>query len=113
MDLLALKRYDFLRFYYKHLRESLEQLHHDDIPTWEDVREEVRNKEMYGFWAMESILPLIALNKEAAKGSSLESFADEEAFNRQRKIMLSEKRVYETMKYSLVRFDDLGIFDFV
>ncbi|KAL5278004.1 hypothetical protein ACFFRR_002944 [Megaselia abdita] len=111
LDLLATKRYDFLRFYYKHLKESLELLHHDDIPTWEDVREEVRNKELYGFWTMEAILPIIALNKDTAKDSSIEKFADAEAFNNQRKIMLSEKRVYETMKYSLVRFDELGILD--
>lgn len=109
LDLLATKRYDFLRFYYRHLKQSLETLQYDDIPTWEDVKEEVTKKELYGFWAMESILPLIALNKDTAKDSSLDTLANEEALNNQRKIMLSEKRVYETMKYSLMRFDDLGV----
>lgn len=111
VDLLASKRHEFLRFYYKHLKESLEQLHHDDIPTWEDVSEEVKDKEMYGFWAMHAILPIIALNKDSSKDSSIEIFTDKTAFDKKRQVMLSEKRVYESMKYSLARFDELAILD--
>lgn len=111
MDLLASKRYDFLRIYYKHLKESLQQLNFEDIPTWEDVREEVKSKEMFGFFTMEAILPIIALNKDKSKDSSMETLTDKDAFTEASRAMLSEKRVYESMKYSLARFDELAIFD--
>jgi len=77
-EILKTKRYELLRFYYSHLKATLNKLNYNKIPTWEEFKNEIRATEFYGFFAYEAVLPVIALDKEASKDNSFETFVNQE-----------------------------------
>ncbi|XP_055371363.1 uncharacterized protein LOC129605555 [Condylostylus longicornis] len=110
-EILKTKRYELLRFYFGHLKNTLKILNYKKIPTWEEFKNEIHSTEFYGFFAYEAILPVICLDKEASKDNSFETFTDEKKSLENREKVINSKRFIEMSKYSLDRFDELGILD--
>lgn len=111
LNVLISKRYILLRTYYEALRSTLEALNFDKIPSWEDLKTDLKAKEFIGFWAFEAILPLLSMDKESSKDNSIESFNNEEGSRRKRQVMFTSDRFLSTIKYLLDRFDELGVLD--
>lgn len=111
LDDLQTRRDEYLKVYYMELEATLKSQNYGKIPTFGDLEKCVLAREVYGFFACFAILPLVALNKEAAKENSLDNLADENYAQRKIVEMYSTPRVVETLKYGLKRFDQLKCFD--
>lgn len=111
LNVLITKRYTLLRTYYEVLQTTLEAFDFDKIPSWEEFKNDLRAKELIGFWAFEGVLPLLSMDKESSKDNSIESFNSDEGSRKKRQIMFSSERFLSTIKYMLDRFDELGVLD--
>ncbi|XP_055389847.1 uncharacterized protein LOC129618851 [Condylostylus longicornis] len=111
INILKSKRNELLKHYYNSLIETLNKINFKPIPSMEDIEREVRNKEFFGFFAFEGILPTISMHPEYCKKANVDKFSTDEVLAWRRKVMFSTDRYIETMRYSLKRFDSLGILD--
>uniref|UniRef100_T1GZ73 CHK kinase-like domain-containing protein n=1 Tax=Megaselia scalaris TaxID=36166 RepID=T1GZ73_MEGSC len=110
VDTLINKREYLIEVYYDSLKDTLKSLHYETIPSYETVLNEVAAREDHGFFAGFAIFPTVAMDKSHSKDMTLESLMDEELGQKQREAIFSGKRLQEQMKYSLKRFDELGVF---
>lgn len=111
VDIINNKRQYFIKFYYEHLRETLEFLHYQGIPTYEQVLAEVANREDFGFFAASAILPIVSLEKSHCDDISCDVLADPDAGKQRRKITFASKRLQEQLKFAIKRFNDIGVLD--
>lgn len=87
-------------------------MHHDHIPTLDDIKAEIFARELYGFFSAYAFLPMVAMNKEDSQDNSIEAFANKEFAAKKVKIMFtSNPRTTNTLKYALKRFDELKVLD--
>ncbi|XP_037939495.1 uncharacterized protein LOC119672477 [Teleopsis dalmanni] len=113
LELMQSKRYEFIRYYYKVLKQTLKDLNMPeiDIPTFDQLMAEVKRTEFYSFYCVLSELPLLCLNPELAKHMSIISFTDTEFMEKVHHSMFDNERVCKTLKYTLDRLNELGILD--
>lgn len=111
VDLLKTKRELFIRYYFDNLKETLEQLHYKGIPTYDRVRAEIANREDYGFFAAQAILPIVTLEKSQCDDISCDALADPDVGKKRREATFAGERLQEQMKFVMKRFYDIGIFD--
>lgn len=87
-------------------------MHHDHIPTLDDIKGEIFARELYGFFSSYAFLPMVAMKKEDSQDNSIEAFANNEFAAKKVKIMFtSNPRTTNTLKYALKRFDALKVLD--
>ncbi|XP_036320279.1 uncharacterized protein LOC118734677 [Rhagoletis pomonella] len=112
LDVLVNRRDFLVRTYYQALRDSLEHMHYDHIPTLHELEAEIRARELYGFFSSYAFLPMVAMRKEDSCDNSIEAMTDQDFARKKVQLMFSSNpRTTETLRYALKRFDKLGIFD--
>ncbi|XP_055698644.1 uncharacterized protein LOC129799061 [Phlebotomus papatasi] len=104
-------REKLLRIYYEAFTETLENVKHKNIPTFDDLLEEMRKREIYGFFTMANVLPVVLMERQSDKGSGLDGLTNEESAKDMIKIMFTGKRYTESCKRSLKWFDSVKFFD--
>lgn len=73
---------------------------------------EITSRELYGFFASYSFLPMIAMRKEDSYDINLETLASKEFATKKVKLMFSSNhRTTDTLRYTLKRFNELGTLD--
>ncbi|XP_034489565.1 uncharacterized protein LOC117793365 [Drosophila innubila] len=112
LDVLIHKREFLIQTYYDSLRESLERMHSEFVPSYEDIQHEIRSRELYGFFSSYAFLPMVTMKKEDSYDLSLEALTDSDFAKKKVQLMFSSNpRTTDTLRYALRRFDELGIFD--
>ncbi|XP_018800095.1 PREDICTED: uncharacterized protein LOC108975815 [Bactrocera latifrons] len=111
LNVLKDRRDDLINAYYKKFKETLEFLHYENIPTLEDLKYELRARELYGLFALFGFLPIVTMPKELSQDSSIESLVDNEACRIKYKKVFAQERLQAFLKYALKRLDDLGVLD--
>ncbi|KAL5278005.1 hypothetical protein ACFFRR_002945 [Megaselia abdita] len=108
LSVLKDKRTSLEEEYYNQLQMSLKKLDFDKIPTLKAIQQEILDKEFYGFWAMVQSFPMTSFSRD---DTNIELYNDMNEIHLKRKMMFSSNRMTDTLKYSLLRFDELGIFN--
>lgn len=111
LDVLQNRRSELLDAYYRSLVETLQYLRYDKIPTFEDLTAELRQRELYGFFALYGILPVITMPKELSADNSIETLSDEKASREKFVKAFANEQLQQHLKYGLKRLDDLGVLD--
>ncbi|XP_054087223.1 uncharacterized protein LOC105215606 [Zeugodacus cucurbitae] len=111
LNLLKERRDDLINVYYKTFKETLEFLHYDSIPTLEDLKYELRSRELYGLFGLFGFLPIVTMPKELSEDNSIDNFMDEEFARSKFKKIFAQERLQAQLKYGLKRLDDLGVLD--
>ncbi|KAL5281256.1 hypothetical protein ACFFRR_004957 [Megaselia abdita] len=111
LDILINNREYLIQIYYDSLKETLETHHYEDVPCYELVRKEVATREDHGFFASYAIFPNVIMDRCESQDMSCESLQDEELGQMKREVIFAGERLRDHMKYSLKRFDDLGVFE--
>lgn len=112
LDVLRHRREFLIRSYYEALRASLERMHASHVPSWEDIQREIRARELYGFFSAYAFLPMVTMRKEDSHDLSMEALSDRTFAERKVQLMFtSNPRTLHILRYTLQRFDELGIFD--
>lgn len=106
LSVLKDKRTSLEEEYYNQLQMSLKKLDFDRIPTLKAIQQEILDKEFYGFWAMVQSFPMTSFSRD---DTNIELYNDMNEIHLKRKMMFSSNRMTDTLKYSLLRFDELGI----
>lgn len=111
LDILKTKRDDLTEIYYKTLSEALYYMRYDEIPTLEDLKYEMRSRELYGLFALFGFLPMVTIPKELSEDASIEAFTNEEYKNKKFEAIFARKELTDHLKYSLKRMEELGVLD--
>ncbi|CAD7091513.1 unnamed protein product [Hermetia illucens] len=97
--------------YYPAFRAALERGFYKNIPTIQNVKDEIKRKAMFGFLSSILVLPAIAMNKEDSADNSVETFKDEEKAKKIGDLSCSSERFLESQKILLKEYDSYGFFD--
>ncbi|XP_039959784.1 uncharacterized protein LOC120774315 [Bactrocera tryoni] len=111
LNVLKDRRDDLINVYYKTFKETLEYLHYENIPTLDDLKYELRARELYGLFATFSFLPMVTMPKELSGDNSVENMINEDNVRAKYQKLFSQDNVQAQLKYALKRFDDLGVLD--
>ncbi|XP_022210470.2 uncharacterized protein LOC111066298 [Drosophila obscura] len=112
LDVLIHRREFLIQTYYGALRESLERMHYEFVPSYADIQQEIRARELYGFFSSYAFLPMVTMKKEDSYDISMEALSDPDFAKTKVQLMFSSNpRTTDTLRYALRRFDELGIFD--
>ncbi|XP_049310520.1 uncharacterized protein LOC125778122 [Bactrocera dorsalis] len=111
LNVLKDRRDDLINVYYKTFKETLEYLHYENKPTLEDLKYELRARELYGVFALFGFVPLIIMPKELSGDNSIETMVNEENVRAKYQKLFAQEHVQALLKYALKRFDDLGVLD--
>lgn len=110
-DVLENKRDVILDSYYNVFSSTLSDLKIRNIPAKQLLQKELLAREYYGFMAAVGILPIVLLDKEASKNSSLEAMGDADASIKLRHAMYFGDSYQRAMKFMLPRFDEHHVLD--
>lgn len=111
VQLLKEKREYFIKTYYEELQRSLKELNWFQVPTYQQIREEVRKRELFGFFANHAIYPIISIDKEIADDSTFENFADREFAKKKFKQIFEQEKLKDMYAYTLLHFNEMKVFD--
>ncbi|XP_054731372.1 uncharacterized protein LOC129239687 [Anastrepha obliqua] len=111
LDLLKYRRDELINVYFQTFTETLKYLHYENIPTLEDLKYELRARELYGLFALFGFLPIVTIPKEWSEDSSIDQFLDEEFARKKFEKIFSQERLQMQLKYALQRLEDLGVLD--
>ena len=111
LDVLKTKVEVLLKAYYNSLSATLKELDCIDIPTYQDIYNDFQKHQLYGFFANYGIYPVVCQDKELSQDSSLENFNDPDFAKQKLKQLFASKRLEAMYRYSLEKFDKMGIFD--
>ncbi|XP_073832379.1 uncharacterized protein [Musca autumnalis] len=111
LDIIKTKREELIETYYKTFAETLEYLRYDAIPTMDDLKYELRSRELYGLFALFGFLPMVTIPKELSDDTSIEAFANEEYAAKKLALVFAQEKLQESLKYGLQRFEELGVLD--
>lgn len=111
LELLKNKLEVLIREYHKALSDTMQELDLSNIPSYQDIYNEVQKRQLYGFFANYGILPIVCQDKNHSQDSNLENFHDEEFAKQKLKKIFASKRLEATYRYTLEKFDQMGVFD--
>lgn len=111
LDVLKNQRDELLKSYYHSLCETLKTHNFKEIPSYESILIEVKRRENYGFFASFGIFPTVSMQKEQSGDNSIDNFMDEDFAKKKIEIMFASKRIEDTLKYTIKRFDEMGVLD--
>ncbi|XP_020806211.1 uncharacterized protein LOC110182504 isoform X1 [Drosophila serrata] len=112
LDVLIHRREFLIQTYYASLRDSLERMHSTFVPSYADIQQEIRARELYGFFSSYAFLPMVTMKKEDSYDISIEALTDQDFAKKKVQLMFSSNpRTTDTLRFALRRFDELGIFD--
>lgn len=111
LELLKTRRDDLIECYYKSFAETLEFLRYSPMPSLDDLKYELRSRELYGLFALFGFLPMVTLPKELSEDTSIEAFANEEYKAKKLDAIFDRDALHQHFQYSLKRLDDLRVLD--
>lgn len=112
MDILVNQREHLIEVYYDSFKGTLESHHFEgEVPGYEKVRQEVAAREDFGLFALYAVFPTVVMDKSQSKDMTCETLMNEDLGQQLREAMFVGHRVEEQIKYSLKRFDELGVLD--
>ncbi|XP_075156629.1 uncharacterized protein LOC142229920 [Haematobia irritans] len=111
LDILKTRRDELIEAYYKVFSETLEYLRYDDIPTFEDLKYELRSRELYGFFGLFGFLPMATMPKELSEDTSIEAFSDADYTAKKLANAFEREQLQNYMKFGLKRYEELGVLD--
>uniref|UniRef100_W8C416 CHK kinase-like domain-containing protein n=1 Tax=Ceratitis capitata TaxID=7213 RepID=W8C416_CERCA len=111
LNLIEDRREDLINAYYKSFSETLEFLHYDKIPTLEDLKFELRARELYGLFALFGFLPIVTMPTEWSEEKVADSMTDEELLQKKFQKLFAQERLQAQLKYSLKRLEYMGVLD--
>ena len=111
LDVLRKKRDDLISGYYASFVNTLEYLRYNEIPTFDDLKAELRQRELYGLFALYGFLPLVTMSKELSADNTIETMVDDSAKRKKFAEVFASEKLQTHLKYSLKRLEDLGVFD--
>lgn len=112
VDLLISKREYFIRMYYNELKKNLSEMKYKHIPSFEELRSLVAKREPFGFFANHAIYPIISIDKDIAGDSTFENFANPDFAKKKFKQILSQEKLINMYKYTLLHFNEMKVFDY-
>ncbi|XP_061402293.1 uncharacterized protein LOC133338124 [Musca vetustissima] len=110
-DILTTKRDELIEAYYKVFAETLEYLRYESIPTLDDLKYELRSRELYGLFALFGFLPMVTLPKELSNDTSIEAFTNEDYAAKKLALMFAQEKLQKYLKFGLQRLNQLGVLD--
>ncbi|XP_017084908.1 uncharacterized protein LOC108117153 [Drosophila eugracilis] len=113
LEVLRDRRQELIDIYYKTLVDTLKHLPWSKpLPSYEEIMDEVRKREAYGFFVAFGFFPLMSMIGVDSEDNSLKNFHDE-TFARQKVQLMFEgnARTLESLKCTLKRLDELKLFD--
>ncbi|XP_016948086.1 uncharacterized protein LOC108023296 [Drosophila biarmipes] len=113
LEVLRDRRQELIDIYHKALVDTLKHLPWSKLlPSHEDIMDEIRKREAYGFFVAFGFFPLMSMIGVDSEDNSLKNFHDE-TFARQKVQLMFEgnTRTLESLKCTLKRLDDLKLFD--
>lgn len=111
LRLLKEKREHFIAVYYTELKKYLTELNYEKIPTFQQIRQQVRERELFGFLANHTVYPIISVDKDISDDSTLENFADREFAKSKFKQMMRQQKLKDMYAYTLLHFNEMKVFD--
>ncbi|XP_054731375.1 uncharacterized protein LOC129239689 [Anastrepha obliqua] len=111
LDVLKNKFDELLKEYYKSFCAKLVELNYEPLPSFQQVCDEVHRRASYGFFANYGIYPLVIQDKEIAGDTSLDNLVDEDFAVKKQEQIFGSKHIAETLRYTLKKFDKMGIWD--
>lgn len=105
------RRDELIEEYYKVLAETLEYTRYESIPTLEDLKYELRSRELYGLFGLFAFLPMVTMPKELSNDTSIEAFTNEEYTTKKLAAVFEREQLQEYMRFGLKRFEKLGVLD--
>ncbi|XP_018800063.1 PREDICTED: uncharacterized protein LOC108975792 [Bactrocera latifrons] len=111
LDLLKERREDLINVYYRTFKETLEYLHYENIPTLDDLKYELRARELYGLFALFGFLPLITMPNELSGDNSIETMINGENVRLKYQKLFAQDNVQALLKYGLKRLESMGVLD--
>ncbi|XP_037937470.1 uncharacterized protein LOC119671046 [Teleopsis dalmanni] len=111
LNVLQHKRHDLIAAYYKSFSDTLIFLRYEKVPTLDDLKYELRSRELVGLFGLFAFLPMISLPKELSEGNSIDSMTDAEGKRKKFEAVFGNPKLQETFKWGLKRFNDLGVLD--
>ncbi|TMW39629.1 hypothetical protein DOY81_015291, partial [Sarcophaga bullata] len=109
LDILKTKRDELIEIYYKSFSTALDYMRYENIPSLDDLKYELRSRELYGLFALFGFLPMVTLPKELSGDNNIEEFIKGEHKHKTLEEIFSRAALTEHLKYSLKRFEDLGV----
>ncbi|XP_005184680.1 uncharacterized protein LOC101898023 [Musca domestica] len=110
-DILTTKRDELIETYYKTFAETLEYARYESIPTLDDLKYELRSRELYGLFALFGFLPMVTIPKELSNDASIEAFANEDYAAKKLAQIFAQEKLQKQLKFGLQRLEKLGVLD--
>ncbi|XP_037951696.1 uncharacterized protein LOC119682350 [Teleopsis dalmanni] len=112
-DLNTIKsdQHKLLRCYYDELERTLKLCGATIIPTWESVIDEINATLFVAYYAVVCEMPMCCMSLEASEGFQNETYTNKEVMAEKRKLIYSNKRVLDTLRYMLDYLNKMGILD--
>ncbi|XP_017048410.1 uncharacterized protein LOC108093017 [Drosophila ficusphila] len=112
LEVLRHRRPHLLRSYHARLAETLLSIDLGiPVPSYDQIVDEVRRREAYGFFASYGIFPTVSQDKAQTADNNLENFKNEEFAKQKVHQMFGSRRLAETLRYSLPHFERAGVFE--
>lgn len=105
------QRTNMINFYYACLAETLRQLKRKDIPTLEEVQNEVFLMEFYGLIACVAALPVV-LTEHVEEETNMNKITNDEAADDFRRQNFNSPLYVQAMKPIIKRLDEIGVLDY-
>ena len=86
-------------------------MRYENIPSLDDLKYELRSRELYGLFALFGFLPMVTLPQELSGDINIEDCIKGEHKDKILEEIFRRGALTEHLKYSLKRFADLGVLD--
>ncbi|XP_017072241.1 uncharacterized protein LOC108108649 [Drosophila eugracilis] len=112
LEILLKHQDDLLKHYLQNLQETLKHCgFKGPLPTFDLLKDEMQRCLFYGYYAVTCELPICCAAPEVSADFGLSTFTDSVAMLKKRRQLYDNKRVLQTVKDSLVYFNQQGILE--
>ncbi|XP_017135753.1 uncharacterized protein LOC108151585 [Drosophila miranda] len=112
LEVLLHQQDALLQHYYRSLTETLTLCgFRGSLPTFDQLTDEMQRCLFYGYYAVACELPICCASPEASADFNLHTFGCPQATELKRRQLFANERVRQTVKVSLLAFDQQGILD--
>lgn len=86
-------------------------MRYDRTPSLDDLKSEIRSRELYGLFALFGFLPMVTMPADLSADSSIETMTDKDMHYKKFVKIFANPTLQEFFKYGLKRFEQLGVFN--
>uniref|UniRef100_A0A1A9WZ77 CHK domain-containing protein n=1 Tax=Glossina brevipalpis TaxID=37001 RepID=A0A1A9WZ77_9MUSC len=111
LEMLKSKLKDLSLIYHQNLVATLNRFNYNEIPTYEQIQNEIHKRAAYGFFANHTIYPLISMDKSLSIDCTFENLAHEQFAIKKFQKVFNTPRLKAMYSYTLKQFDEMKVFD--